>query len=103
MENQVFLNMWEEMPSGPVAVFDFSAQRRLSTSSSVHWMVERFGRPEGGQAGRGTPWASEKQLAKNELRRLALDEGEEAVVDPFLRVRGMRSRFGMAHVCEWQN
>ena len=41
MENHVFLNMCEEMPSGPVEVLDLREQRRLSISSSVHWMSDR--------------------------------------------------------------
>lgn len=52
-----------------------------------------------GQVGEGGDEAGkldkdEKQLAKYELSRLALDSEDSAVVEPYVRVCGIRSRFG---------
>ena len=86
MEYAVFHSIWEEIPSGLVEVLTFSEESRLSTYSSVHWILDSSGCLEGGQGVVGALVGSEKQLEKNALRRLALDVGEAAVTVPFVNV-----------------
>ena len=86
------------MPSGPVEVLTLREQSRLSTSSSVHSMLESSGLFDGGQMVAGEAGGLEKQLEKNKLRRLAFETGEFAETVPFDSICGIRSRLG---VKEW--